>query len=184
MSTASSPFVFNAARHEGASPPRKSHSRMQVVSDRSTAPSSLQSPRRKRAADLYVDLLILFGLGTGIPTPEMPSHVPPWLDCMLIVPELSGLTEELRSRNSQFPRLLTAAVPSTGEPATVGPTYNVIVLPGPGIVLVPPSLHSFLSARNWNRVIVRASVGPGGAGSTVTVTFAAAVPPPPVAVRV
>ncbi len=111
----------------------------------------------------------------------MPSHVPPWLDCMLIVPELCGLTEEPRSRNSQFPALSTAAVPNTGEPDTVGPAYNVITLPGPGIELVPSILHSFLSARNWNRVMVRDSVGVEVL--TVTTIFDVAVPPGPVAVR-
>ena len=91
--------------------------------------------------------------GAG-PIPEMPSHVPPWLDWMLIMPELSGLMDESRCRSDQLPRLSTFAAPSTGEPVTVGPTYNVIVLPGPGIELVPAIRHSFLSARNSRLVIV------------------------------
>ena len=126
------------------------------------------------------------GGGAGLPpdtgpSPEMPSQVPPWLDFMLIVPELCGPTGESLSRYSQFPILSTAAVPSTGEPDIVGPAYNVITLPGPGIELVPDILHSPLSARYSNLVIVRISLG---AESTVTSILEVAVPPGPVAVRV
>ena len=101
-----------------------------------------------------------------------------------MVPELCGGMEEFRCRKDQVPTLSTDAVPSIGEPETVGPTYIVIALPGPGIELVPAILHSSLPERNSNRVIVRDSVDVGGAGLTVTDTLALAVPPAPVAVSI
>ena len=100
---------------------------------------------------------------------------------MLIVPVLSGTMEESFSRKSQTPKPSTSAVPRITGPGAVGPIYKVRVFPGPGIVLVPSILHSFLSSRNSNRVIVRASLG---AGLTVTVILAITVPPAPVAVSV
>ena len=89
-------------------------------------------------------------LGVASPVPEMASHFPPWLETMLIVPVLSGATEEFFSRKFQIPKLSTDAVPSITAPGAVGPVYKVMVLPGPGIELVPPILHSLFPARNSN----------------------------------
>ena len=69
-------------------------------------------------------------LGSAGPVTEMPSHFPPWLDRMLIVPVLSGATEDCLSRKSQTPKPSTAAVPKVTGPGAVGPVYKVIVLSG------------------------------------------------------
>src|SRR5581483_4137185 len=91
---------------------------------------------------------------------------PPLVDSMLMVCVASGTTLLLFSEKSHAPVLSTAMVPITGPPS-VGPLWMVMVLPGPGIVLVPRILQS-PRVRNWACVMFSVS-----GATTFTVTVAA-----------
>src|ERR1041385_4467208 len=84
---------------------------------------------------------------------------------MLMVREASGTMLVPLSEKSHAPAASTAMVPITG-PASVGPLWMVMVLPGPGMVLVPRILQS-PRVRNWAWVTVSVS-----GATTLTVTVA------------
>src|SRR5262245_57732660 len=89
---------------------------------------------------------------------------------MLMVRVASGTMLVPFSEKSHAPDASTAIVPIIG-PASVGPLWIVMVLPGPGIVLVPRILQS-PRVRNWAWVIVSVS-----GLTTFTVTVAGLLVP-------